>query len=55
MQTLAFEVITNDDDLDSDLKVSAISLLTDACGLREWCLVKNSISLLNQCKQMKNY
>ena len=26
LQTLAFEVITNDDDLDSDLKVSAISL-----------------------------
>ncbi len=34
LQTLAFEVITNDDDLDSDLKVSAISLLTDACGYR---------------------
>ena len=34
LQTLAFEVITNDDDLDSDLKVSAISLLTDACGFK---------------------
>ncbi len=34
LQTLAFEVITNDDDLDSDLKVSAISLLTDACGYK---------------------
>ena len=32
LQTLAFEVITSDEDLDSDLKVSAISLLTDACG-----------------------
>ena len=32
LQTLAFEVITNDHDLESDLKVSAISLLTDACG-----------------------
>ena len=32
LQTLAFEVITNDDDLDSESKVSAISLLTDACG-----------------------
>ena len=32
LQTLAFEVITNDPNLDSDLKVSAISLLTDACG-----------------------
>ena len=32
LQTLAFKIITNDDDLDSDLKVSAISLLTDACG-----------------------
>ena len=32
LQTLAFEVITNDHNLDSDLKVSAISLLTDACG-----------------------
>ena len=34
LQTLAFEVITNDDDLHSDLKVSAISLLTDACGYK---------------------
>ena len=34
LQTLAFEVITNDDDLDNDLKVSAISLLTDACGYK---------------------
>ena len=34
LQTLAFEVITNDDDLDSDLKVSDISLLTDACGYK---------------------
>ena len=34
LQTLAFEVITNDCDLDSDLKVSAISLLTDACGYK---------------------
>ena len=34
LQTLAFEVITNDSDLDSDLKVSAISLLTDACGYK---------------------
>ncbi len=34
LQTLAFEVITNDDDLDSDLKVFAISLLTDACGYK---------------------
>ena len=34
LQTLAFEVITNDDDLDSDLKVSAISLLTNACGYK---------------------
>ena len=34
LQTLAFEVITNDDDLDSNLKVSAISLLTDACGYK---------------------
>ena len=34
LQTLAFEVITNDHDLDSDLKVSAISLLTDACGYK---------------------
>ena len=34
LQTLAFEVITNDDDLDSDSKVSAISLLTDACGYK---------------------
>ena len=34
LQTLAFEVITNDDDLDSDLKVSAIALLTDACGFK---------------------
>ena len=34
LQTLAFEVVTNDDDLDSDLKVSAISLLTDACGYK---------------------
>ena len=32
LQTLAFEVITNDHDLESDLKVFAISLLTDACG-----------------------
>ena len=32
LQTLAFEVITNDHDLESDLKVSAISLLTNACG-----------------------
>ena len=32
LQTLAFEVITNDHDLESDLKVSAISLLTYACG-----------------------
>ena len=32
LQTLAFEVITNDLSLESDLKVSAISLLTDACG-----------------------
>ena len=34
LQTLAFKIITNDDDLDSDLKVSAISLLTDACGYK---------------------
>ena len=34
LQTLAFEVVTNDCDLDSDLKVSAISLLTDACGYK---------------------
>ncbi len=34
LQTLAFEVITNDPDLDSDLKISAISLLTDAIGYR---------------------
>ena len=34
LQTLAFEVITNDHNLDSDLKVSAISLLTDACGYK---------------------
>ena len=34
LQTLSFEVITNDRDLDSDLKVSAISLLTDACGYK---------------------
>ena len=34
LQTLAFEIITNDHDLDSDLKVSAISLLTDACGYK---------------------
>jgi len=32
LQTLAFEVIANDHDLESDLKISAISLLTDACG-----------------------
>ena len=34
LQTLAFEVITNDHDLNSDLKVSAISLLTNACGYK---------------------
>ena len=34
LQTLAFEVITNDHDLVSDLKVSAISLLTGACGYK---------------------
>ena len=34
LQALAFEVITNDCNLDSDLKVSAISLLTDACGYK---------------------
>ena len=34
LQTLAFEVITNDCNLDSDLKISAISLLTDACGYK---------------------
>ena len=34
LQTLAFEVITNDHDLVSDLKVSAISLLADACGYK---------------------
>ena len=34
LQTLAFEVITNDCNLNSDLKVSAISLLTDACGYK---------------------
>ena len=34
LQTLAFEVITNDCDLDNDLKVFAISLLTDACGYK---------------------
>ena len=34
LQTLAFELVANDDDLDSDLKVSAISLLTDACGYK---------------------
>jgi len=34
LQTLAFEIITNDHDLDSDLKVSAISLLTNACGYK---------------------
>ena len=34
LQTLAFEVITNDHNLDSDLKVYAISLLTDACGYK---------------------
>ena len=34
LQTLAFEIITNDHDLDSDLKVCAISLLTDACGYK---------------------
>ena len=34
LQTLAFEVITNDRDLDSNLKISAISLLTDAIGYR---------------------
>ena len=34
LQTLAFEIITNDHDLDSDLKVYAISLLTDACGYK---------------------
>ena len=32
LQTLAFEVITNDHDLESDLKICAISLLTNACG-----------------------
>ena len=32
LQTLAFEVITNDLNLESDLKVSAISLLAEACG-----------------------
>ena len=34
LQTLAFELVANDDDLGSDLKVSAISLLTDACGYK---------------------
>ena len=34
LQTLAFEVITNDPNLESDLKVSAISLLTNACGYK---------------------
>jgi geranylgeranyl diphosphate synthase type II len=34
LQTLAFEVITSDSDLDSVSKVSAISLLTDACGYK---------------------
>ena len=34
LQTLAFEVITNDHDLDGDLKVTAISLLTNACGYK---------------------
>jgi len=34
LQTLAFEIITNDRDLDSDLKVSAISLLANACGYK---------------------
>ena len=34
LQTLAFQVIADDDDLDNDLKVSAISLLTDACGYK---------------------
>ncbi len=34
LQTLAFEVITNDHDLDDDLKVTAISLLTNACGYK---------------------
>ena len=43
LQTLAFEVITNDCNLDSDLKVSAISLLTDACGYKG-CLLYTSPS-----------
>ncbi len=34
LQTLAFQVIADDHDLDNDLKVSAISLLTDACGYK---------------------
>ncbi len=34
LQTLAFEIITNDSDLDSDSKVSAISHLTNACGYK---------------------
>ena len=34
LQSLAYEIIANDDNLDSFLKVSAISLLTNACGYK---------------------
>ena len=32
LQTLSYEIICNDDDLSSDEKVTAIKLITDACG-----------------------
>ena len=34
LQSLAYELIANDDDLNDSSKVSAISILTGACGYR---------------------
>ena len=51
LQALAYEIITNDSNLSSDLKVEALSLLTNACG-KNGMVHGQSLDIENESKKI---
>ena len=55
LQALAYEIITNDSNLSSDLKVEAVNLLTNACG-KNGMVHGQSLDIENESKKIdKSY
>ena len=51
LQALAYEIITNDSNLSSDLKVEAVNLLTNACG-KNGMVYGQSLDIENESKKI---